>query len=201
MGNLILLAPYYVNRQQGVIRVKTVKVTAKLSWNEYFKYEYLSGIGVKLNHIHRHNCGGVESAIEQLERAQRLINFMDVTGCKPIATNFCPCSHQGIKLLSDPDHLTHWEGLEGEPITLVEPYTPLDDINEEISKRRLTAFVMPHPGIYSGGQGQTTSVLLTTPSNEVFLKTLSVINWTQQVRKVNDINWFEALKLGKRGQS
>ena len=200
MGNLILLAPYYVNRQQGVIRVKTVKVTAKLSWNEYFKYEYLSGIGVKLNHIHRHNCGGVESAIEQLERAQRLINFMDVTGCKPIAAKTCPKSHKDIELLDYPDHLTYWHGPNGEALALVEPYTSLKDLEREISERGLTALVLQHPGIY-GGRGTTSSVLMADPRNKACLQHLSAVNCSKPLSEVTDINWFEALNLGKERQS
>jgi hypothetical protein len=99
MGKLILLAPFYVDRQKGVLRVKILRVPAALAWKEYNKYQYLFGIGVKLNRIARHTCGNAESAVEQLERAQRLIAFMDATGCKPIAAKTCPKSHKDIELL------------------------------------------------------------------------------------------------------
>jgi len=201
MGKLILLAPHYVNRKQGVIRVKTVKVTAKLSWNEYFKYEYLSGIGVKLNHIHRHTCGSAESAVEQLERAQRLIAFVDATGCKPIATQTCPKSHKDIDLLDYPDHLTYWYGPNGEPLVLIEPYTSLKDIKLEIFKRGLTAFVLQHRGVYGGGGGKTTSVILANVQDERCLHKMSLVNWSKPLGEVTDINWFDALNLGKERQS
>ena len=160
MASLNLLAPWSVNRQQGVLRVKTVQVSASLTWGTYYQYQYLFGIGVKLHRIPRHNCGNAESAMEQLKRAQRLIHFVDATGYKPLSVETCPKAHQEIVLLDYPDHLTYWHGPKGEPLVLVEPYTSIEDLELEIARRGLTALVLPHPGIYGGGRGKTTSVLL-----------------------------------------
>ncbi len=201
MATLKPLAPYFVNRQQGALRVKTVRIPAALAWNEYNKYPYLFGMGVKLNRIPRHTCGTAESAFEQLERAQRLIAFMDATGCKPIAAGTCPKSHKDIKLFDNPDHLTFWTGPNGEELTLVEPYTPHKDLEREISESGLTALVLPHPGIYGGGRSKTTSVLLANPRNEACLNQLSEVGWQKPQGEVMDINWFEALNLGKERQS
>jgi len=200
MGTLNLLAPFYVDRQKGVLRVKILRVPAALAWNEYNKYQYLFGIGVKLNRIARHTCGSAESAVEQLERAQRLIAFMDATGCKPIAAKTCPKSHKDIELLDYPDHLTYWHGPNDEPLVLVEPYTSLKDIKLEISERGLTALVLQHPGIY-GGRGTTSSVFMADPRNKACLQHLSAVNWSKPFGEVTDINWFEALNLGKERQS
>jgi hypothetical protein len=201
MTTLKPLAPYFVNRQQGALRVKTVQVQAVLAWNEYNKYPYLFGIGVKLNRIPRHACGTAESAVEKLERALRLIAFMDATGCKPIAAGTCPKSHKDIQLLDYPDHLTYWHGPNGEGLTLVEPYTPRTDLELEVARRGLTALVLPHPGIYGGGRGKTTSVLLAKPKDAALLQQLSEVDWKKPLGEVIDINWFEALNLGKERQS
>ena len=195
-----LLAPYYVDERQGALRVKTIRIPAALAWNEYYKYQYLFGIGVKLNRIARHNCGSAESAVEQLERAQRLIAFMDTTGCKPIAAKTCPKSHKDIELLDYPDHLTYWHGPNDEPLVLVEPYTSLKDIKLEISERGLTALVLKHPGIY-GGRGATSSVLMADPRNNACFQHLSAVEWQKPLVEITDINWFQALNLGKGRQS
>ena len=200
MGKLILLAPFYVDRQKGVLRVKILRVPAALAWKEYNKYQYLFGIGVKLNRIARHTFGNAESAVEQLERAQRLIAFMDATGCKPIAAKTCPKSHKDIELLDYPYHLTYWHGPNDEPLVLVEPYTSLKDIKLEISERGLTALVLQHPGIY-GGRGTTSSVLMADPRKKACLQHLSAVNWSKPLGEVTDINWFEALNLGKERQA
>ena len=200
MATFNLLAPHCVDERQGALRVKTVQVSAVFAWGEYYKYDYLSGTHVKLNRIACHNCGSAKSAVEQLERAQRLINFMDASGCKPIATKTCPKSHRKIELLDDPDHLSYWHGPNGEALALVEPYDPLEDIQAEIAGSGLTALVLTNPGIYGGGGGETTSVLLANPRDAAYLNQLSSVQWQKPLGKVVDINWFEALNLGKGRQ-
>lgn len=201
MDQKFLLAPWCANRQQQVLRVKSVQVDAALHWSAYYRYSYLMGVGVKLHHIPRHICGNAESAIEQLERAQRLISFMDATGCRPIATEECPRTHSDIALLNWPDHLTFWFGPAGEPLVLIEPYTSRENLHKEIAAQKLTAHVLPHPGIYGGGGNQTSSVLLSAPRHAGCLHQLSVIDWRKPLGVVHDVNWFEALNLGKERQS
>jgi len=196
-----LLAPWCANRQQRVLRVKVLQVAAALAWSTYYKYSYLMGIGVKLHRIPRHICGNAASAVEQLERTQRLISFVDATGCRPLAAEECPESHGDIPLLNLPDHITYWLGPNGEPLVLIEPYRSREELQEETSARKLTAFIMPQPGIYGGGGGQTTSVLLAAPQNAGCLHQLSEIEWRKPLGAVHDINWFEALNLGKGRQS
>jgi hypothetical protein len=201
MAALNLIAPYFVDRQQGVLRVKTLQIPAALAWNTYYNYKYLFGIGVKLNRIFRHTCGGVGSAVEQLKRAQRLINFIDATGCKPVSVKAFPKSHKDIKLLDKPDHLTYWLGPNGEPLVLAEPYSSLKDIQDEITKDGLTGLVLSHPGIYGGNNGKTTSVFFADHTNKSCLDMLSTIDWGKPYGEVKDINWIEALNLGKGRQS
>ena len=201
MDQKILMAPLFTNRQQQVLRVKVVQVDAALAWSAYYRYSYLNGVGVKLHRIPRHICGNAASAVEQLERAQRLISFMDATGCRPLAAQECPESHRDIPLLDCPDHLTYWHGPNGEPLVLIEPYTSREDLLKEISARKLTGFILPKPGIYGGGGGQTTSVLLAAPQNAGCLYQLSEIEWRKPLGALQDINWFEALNLGKGRQS
>ena len=200
MDRKILMAPWFANRQQQVLRVKSVQVEAALPWSAYYRYVYLREVGVKLHRIPRHICGDAEPAIEQLERAQRLINFIDATGCRPIATDECPKTHCDVPETEWPDHLTYWLGPNGEPLVLIEPYTSLEELQEEISAQKLTALILPHPGIYGGGGGQTTSVLLAAPHNAGCLHQLSEIEWRKPLGAVQDINWFEALNLGKERQ-
>jgi hypothetical protein len=197
MEYINLLAPWCANRQQQVLRVKVVQIQANLAWAVYKRYAYLGGIGTKLNQIPRHICGGAKSAIEQLERAQRLISFMDATGCRPIATDTCPQTHRSIRLIEWTDHVTFWYGPNKEPLILVEPYTTIEEVLQEIKARKLTALVLPHPGIYCGGGGQTVSVLFAELKHSELLKQLSSTEWINPMGEVQDINWFEALNLGK----
>jgi hypothetical protein len=201
MGFINLMAPWCANRQQEVLRVKVVQVESALAWSTYYRYVYLRGVGVKLHRIPRHICGNAESAIEQLERAQRLISFMDATGCRPLATDECPKTHCDVPETEWPDHLTYWLGPTGEPLVLIEPYTSLEELQEEISEQKLTAVILPHPGIYGGGGGQTTSVLLAAPQNAGCLRQLSEIEWRKPLGAVQDVSWFDALNLGKGRQS
>lgn len=201
MDKIFLFAPWYADRRLGTLRVKSVQLQTASSWSAYFKYKYLSGIGAKLNNIPRHTCGTASSAVEQLERAQRLVAFVDATGCQPIASDKCPRTHKDIALLEYPDHVTYWRGPCGEPLVLVEPYTTVEDLSDEIYKRGLTALVLKQLGIYGGGNGRSTSVLLTYPDNEPLLKRISLIDWNKPLEDIQDINWFEALNLGKASQS
>ena len=197
MALINLIAPWFFDRQRGVLRVKSVQVSTGLPWTTYYRYVYLNGVGTKLSKIPRHICGGEQSAIEQLERAQRLISFMDATGCMPIATDTCPQTHRSIRLIEWTDHVTFWYGPNREPLVLVEPYTTIEEVLQEIKARKLTALVLPHPGIYGGGGGQTVSVLFAESKNAELLKQLSCIEWIKPMGEVQDINWFEALNLGK----
>ncbi len=197
MAKKDIVAPYFTDEQRRIQRVMTTQVQAALPWPAYYKYRYLGGVGFKLQRIPRHLCGLAGSALEQLKRTQRLINFMDSTGCTPLAVASRPSSHAGVAKLSDSDHLTWWLGAHGEPLALIEPYTALDDLLSEIAARELTAYVLPAPGIYGGGGGQTTSVLIAPPENSPYLRQLSVIEWHKPLGNVQDINWLEALNLGK----
>ena len=201
MALINLIAPWFFDRQRGVLRVKTVQVSAALTWSAYYRYVYLNGVGTKLSQIPRHICGCENSAIEQLERAHRLISFMDSTGCRLIATDSCPQSHKRIRLVEWTDHVTFWYGPNKESLVLVELYTTIEEVLEEIKVRKLTAFVLPHPGIYGGGGGQTVSVLFAEPQNSELLRHLSCIEWNKPMGDVQDINWFEALNLGKGTKS
>jgi len=197
MALINLIAPWFFDRQRGVLRVKSVQVSTGLPWTAYYRYVYLKGVGTKLSQIPRHICGDSASAIEQLERAQRLISFMDATGCRPIATDTCPQTHRSIRLIEWTDHVTFWYGPNKEPLILVEPYTTIEEVLQEIKARKLTALVLPHPGIYCGGGGQTVSVLFAELKHSELLKQLSSTEWIKPMGEVQDINWFEALNLGK----
>ena len=197
MALINLIAPWFFDRQRGVLRVKSVQASTGLPWTAYYRYVYLKGVGTKLSQIPRHICGDSASAIEQLERAQRLISFMDATGCRPIATDTCPQTHRSIRLIEWTDHVTFWYGPNKEPLILVEPYTTIEEVLQEIKARKLTALVLPHPGIYCGGGGQTVSVLFAELKHSELLKQLSSTEWIKPMGEVQDINWFEALNLGK----
>jgi hypothetical protein len=200
MAFLNLIALWFSDRQRGVLRVKSVQVSTALPWATYYRYEYLNGVGSKLSQIPRHICGGEKSAIEQLERAQRLISFMDATGCRPIATVSFPQYSRSIRLIEWTDHVTFWYGPNKESLVLVEPYTTIDEELEEIKARKLTALLLPHLGIYGGGEGQTVSMLFAESKNAELLKQLACIEWNKPMGEVQDINWFEALNLGKGNQ-
>jgi hypothetical protein len=126
---------------------------------------------------------------------------MDATGCRPIATDTCPQTHRSIRLIEWTDHVTFWYGPNKESLVLVEPYTTIDEELEEIKARKLTALLLPHLGIYGGGEGQTVSMLFAESKNAELLKQLACIEWNKPMGEVQDINWFEALNLGKGRQS
>jgi hypothetical protein len=201
MDQKFLMAPWCPNRQKHALRVKTVKVAAALPWSNYYKYPYLNGVGIKLHTIPRHVCGNEDSAIEQLERAQRLIRFVDVTGCRPIGQDRCPQSHTGITLIEDPDHLSYWSGPEGKSLVLAEPYACRGDLISEIADRGLTAIVLPGAGVYGGGGGKTVSVLMAKPESMNCLEKLAPNALDLPYGDVQDVNWFEALNMGKGRQS
>ena len=201
MANTCLFAPWFSDRQRGVLRVKSVQVSTALPWVTYSRYVYVNGVGTKLSQIPRHICGCENSAIEKLERVQRLISFMDATRCRPIATDTCPQTHKNIRLIEWTDHVTYWYGPNKEPLILVEPYTSVDEVLEEIKARKLTAVVLPHPGIYGGGGGQTVSILFADTTNVELLKHLFSIVGNKLMGEIQDINWYEALNLGKGRQS
>jgi hypothetical protein len=201
MANTYLFAPWFSDRQRGVLRVKSVQVSTASPWATYSRYIYVSGVGTKLSQIPRHICGCENSAIEKLERVQRLISFMDATGCRPIATDTCPQTHKSIRLIEWTDHITFWHGPNKESLVLVEPYTTIAEVLEEIKARKLTALVLPNLGIYGGGGGQTVSVLFADSTNADLLKQLHSIVWGSPLGEIQDINWYEALNLGKGRQS
>jgi hypothetical protein len=197
MALITLMAPWVLDRQKKTLRVKSVQVSAGLTWSKYYKYEYLCGIGTKLSQIPRHICGNEKSAIQQIERTQRLINFVDASGFRPIATHECPITHKHISLIEKPDHVSYWLGPLGEPIILSEPYGSVENITNEIVSRNLTGVVLPRTGIYSGSGGKTISIFLAAPQNIDCIRKLSELDLNKPLSEVQDLNWFEALNLGK----
>ena len=45
MALVNLIAPWFFDRQRGVLRIKTVQVSAALAWSAYYRYVYLNGVG------------------------------------------------------------------------------------------------------------------------------------------------------------
>jgi GR25 family glycosyltransferase involved in LPS biosynthesis len=74
---------------------------------------------------------------ESLPRAQRLIQFCDITNCKPIKSNEeISLTHGNIKRISSCDHTTYWYGPGLEPLILTEPYSPsATEIQNEITDK------------------------------------------------------------------
>ena len=197
MVNTNLFAPAFVDAQRRRVVVFTRTVSARNPWRDYNKYEYLFGVGPRLQHIPRHTWGSEKSALAHLERAERLICFMDDARCTPMAVLDCPESHRGIELLDHTDHQTWWVGPQGEPLVLIEPYTLRGELLDEIATRRLTAWVMPGSGIYAGGGGRSISVFLCAPQQAHCLERLSTFWFGKSAQQVQQLTWFEALNLGK----
>jgi hypothetical protein len=197
MAKNYIFAPWFFDRQRGVLRVKSVTVSTDLPWAAYYRYVYLNGVGTKLSQIPRHICGNEKYAVEQLERTQRLINFVDASGFRPIAAHECPNSHKKIAVLEKPDHVSYWLGPLGEPVILMEPYASFENITNEISSRNLTGVILPHTGIYSGAKGKTVSLFLALPENADCIGKLAELDLNKPLSEVHELNWFEALNLGK----
>ena len=122
---------------------------------------------------------------------------MDATGCSPMSVAACPKSHRDIELLDNPDHMTWWLGPQGEPLVLLEPYLPRQDIQLELFEKNLTSYVMPNPGIYGGADGRSTSVFLTLPKHEGVLQEVSRFQFNNQLVNIQQMRWMDALALGK----
>ena len=196
MANINLLAPLRRNFNSP-LRVKVLSIMAASRWGTYACYPYVFGVGRELHEIPLHICGSEIAAFEHLARVQRLIHFMDATGCKPIVAASVPESHRAIPRLAQQDHVSYWYGPNEEPLVLVEPYTAAADIQAEIAKRGLAAWVLGSPGIYGGGGGATSSVLLTSSCNEESLHALSLIQWQQPLVDAMETDWYTAKNLAK----
>jgi len=194
-----LFAPYIKDPQRRLAAVLMLEVQMVHSWAVYGKYQYVWAASNKLNHIGQFNWDSVRTALEQLDRGHRLVEFVDKSGFRPKATQRTPRSHANIKLLDNPDHLTYWEGPKGEPLVLVEPYTLREAIVEEIEVRGLTAFLLPQPGIYGGAGGKSTSVFLTTPQYAAVFDDLDDFKFDWRSVDPESVRWSEALDMGKLG--
>jgi hypothetical protein len=197
MANLNILAPWRLDNSNRTVRVKVLSLMAASPWSHYCRYPYVFGVGRKLHSIPLHNCGSERAALEQLLRAQRVIHFADATGCRPIAAAKPPKTHQAIRPLAYPDHVSYWYGPNEEPLVLVETYMSDAEVQAEIARCGLTACVLVSPGIYGGGGCKTTSVLLTSACNKAWLDPLSRIQWQTSLSDVVDTDWFTALNLAK----
>jgi hypothetical protein len=192
-----VFAPFFKDAARRDAAILSATLTMLRPWRDYWGYCYIWGIGPNINKVPRHNWHSLGSATEQFARLQRLIEFMDSTGCSPMSVEACPKSHLDIELLDNPDHMTWWLGPQGEPLVLLEPYLPRQDIQLEIFKKNLTAYVMPNPGIYGGGGGRSTSVFLTLPQYEGVLQAISRFQFDNQQVSTHHMRWMDALALGK----
>lgn len=200
MRNQKIFTPFFKDAARRDAAVLVAALPMLRSWQDYWKYCYVWGMGPNLNKIPRHNWHSISSATEQFERLQRLTEFMDRTGFSPIEMpEECPRKHSEVRLLDNPDHLTYWVGPKGEPLVLVEPYTPTRYIEEEIQARELTAIILPNPGIYGGADGKSTSVFLTTPQHAAVLRLLEGFRFTRPTVTPVLVRWVDALNMGKLG--
>ena len=203
--NRHIFAPFFKDAARREAAVMVAELPMSRPWQDYWNYWYLWGMAPNLNKIPRHNWHSLSSATEQFSRLQRLIEFMDMTGCTPVDeienTEIVGRveQHSGIDLLDNPDHRSYWTGPCGEPLVLVEPYTPCMDIEEEIQACELTAVILAHPGIYGGADGKSTSVFLTTPQHAAVLRSLEGFQFTRPSVTPVLVRWVDALNLSKEG--
>lgn len=127
-----VFAPFFKDAARRDAAILTASLTMLRPWKDYWGYCYIWGMGPNINKVPRHNWHSLGSATEQFARLQRLVEFMDSTGCSPMSVAACPKSHRDIELLENPDHLTWWLGPQGEPLVLLEPYLPRQDIQLEL---------------------------------------------------------------------
>jgi hypothetical protein len=198
--NRHIFAPFFNDAARRDAAVLVAALPMLRLWQDYWKYCYVWGMGPNLNKIPRHNWHSISSATEQFERLQRLTEFMDRTGFSPIEMpEERPRTHSAVRLLDNPDHLTYWVGPKGEPLVLVEPYTPIRYIEEEIQACGLTAIILPNPGIYGGADGKSTSVFLTTPQYAAVLHSLEGFQFTRPKVTPVPVRWVDALNFSKEG--
>ena len=195
-----LFAPFFLDAARRDAAVLSATLIMQRPWRDYWGYCYIWGIGPNLNKVPRHNWHSLRSATEQLARVQRLVEFMDATGCLPINEAGGPRSHGAIELPDNPDHRTYWLGPNGEPLVLIEPYTPRPDLQLEISEGSLTAWLMPSPGIYGGAGGRSTSIFLTLSQHEGVLEAIGKFRFENQQVAPQQMRWVDALNLGKERQ-
>jgi len=194
-----IFAPYVRDNDRRLASVLVIEVPMAQRWTVYDKYLYAWGVSNRLSGVGYSNWDSLRTALEQLDRAHRLVEAMDKTGFTPKSTQRTPRAHKDIKLLNNPDHMTYWAGPKGEPLVLIEPYTPREDLLEEIEARGLTAWVMPQPGIYGGAGGKSTSVFLTTPEHAAVFDDLDAFKFDWRSVEPESVRWSEALDMGKAG--
>ncbi|MEY4883314.1 MAG: hypothetical protein RIS34_1168 [Pseudomonadota bacterium] len=209
MPTLTLFAPYFITPENGVAGVKTLDIKMTHPWQVYAKYGYIYAAHPRVQRIPCNAWGDVNYAVQQLQCAARTVHFIDVTGCtvttidrsQRLGSRF-PTSHRHIPELGHMDHVTYWWGPDGEPITLVEPYTIREDLQAEINSRGLCGMLLPHRlGLYSGG-GDATSVLLANANDATALSQIkhALQNSGNPIWQVNDLSFSEAL-LKSKGRS
>jgi len=203
MRNQKILTPFFKDAARRNAAVLVAALPMLRPWQDYGRYWYIWGMGLNLNKIPRHNWHSVSSALEHVSRLQRLVEFMDKTGFTPVDeienTEIVGRveQHSGVELLNNPDHRSYWIGPCGEPLVLVEPYTPCVDIEKEIQACELTAVILPHPGIYGGADGKSTSIFLTTPQHAAVLRSLEGFQFTRPRVTPVSVRWADALNHSK----
>ena len=196
-----LLAPWRVNDQCGAANVAVIEIALGRPWQAYLNYPYLSGVDTKLARIPSH-CWGLTKPGEELFRVPRVVHFVDVTGCIPVSpAKKTPPAFYKIRTIEDCDHMTYWHGPDGEPFILTEPYYPdRAEIEDEIKARKLSAVLLPDPGLYAGGEGQTCSILMGLPEDCATLHkiaaTLNLSGWPA-MPNVTTMDWRDAERLSK----
>jgi len=164
-----------------------LQVQMKEAWQCYSNYIYCKDIFTNINESSYHEFNPCPK--ESLPRAQRLIQFCDITNCKPIKSNEeISLTHGNIKRISSCDHTTYWYGPGLEPLILTEPYSPsATEIQNEITAKKLAAIILPAPGIYAGGNNYTHSVLMGMPQHIELLK--SIENKFKQFENLSTYKW------------
>jgi len=196
-----LLAPWCVNDQCYRVNVSSIEIELQRPWRVYLNYPYLAGVDTELSRIPRH-CWGLTEPGNELFRVPRVVHFVDASGCIPVSQEEkTPPAFYRIRTIEDRDHTTYWYGPSGEPFILREPYDPdRAEIEEEIKARKLSAVVLPDPGLYAGGDGQTCSVLMGLPEDCATLHdivaTLNLTGWPA-MPEVKTMDWIDAARLSK----
>lgn len=196
-----LMNPWRVEERGYRVTVSVIELDLQHPWPTYLQYDYVHGVDTKLSRIPQH-CWGLKNPGEELYRVPRVAHFVDVTGCTPAPSNRkTPKVFHQIHTVEHLDHVTYWHGPNGEPFVLAEPYWPRRaKLEVEIAERGLCAAILPAPGLYAGGDGRTTSVLMGLPEHRAnLLAIVTALNLTgwPPMPKIRDVDWIEATRLSK----
>lgn len=167
----ILYAIYYDEHKQ--VTQATVTVNLHHSWIKLKHYRYVGTVFDSPKKIGRFDYfPSKESADEWLQRAARLVNFVNTSGLHPVQQP--KKAHQDISVPDWSDHQTYWFDEFGNAFILIEPMEHAQAFLNVLDAKQFTWQLVPRPlsPYHAPERKDAFSMLLTTDGNKDRLATV-----------------------------